>query len=129
MPKAINGCWISWIILGRSRGLSEGWQTSRRGGHGRPRRSLTISVASMGYRVNFAASAEEDLEYLYQWVAAQAPLRGPEWFKGLERAIHSLQKNPYRCPLAPENYHPDDGIRHGARRSVPPPELGSLLSH
>ena len=83
----------------------------------------------MGYRVNFAASAEEDLEYLYQWVAAQAPLRGPEWFKGLERAIHSLQKNPYRCPLAPENYHPDDGIRHGARRSVPPPELGSLLSH
>jgi len=113
----------------------------------------------MVYRVSFAASAEEDLEYLYQWVTAQAPLRGPEWFNGLERAIYSLQKNPHRCPLAPENYQPDDGIRHllygkkpnvyrilyqakrkkntvqvlhirhGARRPVPPPELGSFLSH
>lgn len=65
----------------------------------------------MAYRVRFAANAENDLDRLYLWLVAQAPLRGPEWFEGLERAIYSLQKNPRRCPLAPENYQPEDGIR------------------
>jgi toxin ParE1/3/4 len=109
----------------------------------------------MAYRVNFAASAEEDLEGLYLWVVAQAPLWGPEWLKGLERSIYTLERNPHRCPLAPENYQPDDGIRqllygkkpnvyrilyhvsekekvvhvihirHSARRPIPPKELRS----
>ncbi len=107
----------------------------------------------MVYRVRFTANAEKDLERLYLWVVAQAPRRGPEWFKGLENAIDSLQENPRRCPLAPENYQPEDGIRqllygkkpdvyrilyqvnekektvnilhmrHGARMPVPPKEF------
>lgn len=108
----------------------------------------------MAFRVNITSSAEEDLERLYQWVVLQAPRRGPEWFNGLERLIYTLEQNPRRCPLAPENYQPDDGIRqllygkkpniyrilfhviekekevyvlhirHGARRPIPPKELG-----
>lgn len=66
----------------------------------------------MAYRVRFAASAEEDLEHLYLWVVTRAPLHGRVWFKGLENAIYSLQESPHRCPLAPENYQPEDGIRH-----------------
>ena len=107
----------------------------------------------MVYRVNFAASAEEDLERLSLWVASQAPLRGPVWFSGLELAIGTLDRIPHRGPLAPENYQPDDGIRqllygkkpnvyrilyyvdekekvvhilhirHGARRPIPSKEL------
>ncbi len=109
----------------------------------------------MVYRVNFTASAEEDLDRLYLWVVMQAPLRGPVWFKGLEHVIYTLERNPSRCPLAPENYQPDDGIRqllygkkpnvyrilyhvdekgkgvyilhirHGVRRPIPAKELGS----
>jgi len=68
-----------------------------------------ISAASMVYRVNIAISAEEDLERLYTWVAAQAPTRGPEWFKGneKEKIVHVIH------------------IRHGARRPISPKELGS----
>jgi toxin ParE1/3/4 len=108
----------------------------------------------MAYQIEFSAGAEEDLERLYEWIVVQAPSRGPLWFKNLVRSIYSLARQPYRCPLAPENYQQDDGIRqllfgkkpnvyrilyvignkqkavyilhirHGARRSILTQELG-----
>jgi plasmid stabilization system protein ParE len=113
----------------------------------------------MAYRVDFAASAEDDLERLYRWVVVQAPLSGPQWFNKLVRSINSLEHNPRRCPLAPENYQPDNGIRqllfgrkpnvyrilhcvgekekmvyvlhirHSARSPIPPQELGQPPWH
>lgn len=62
-----------------------------------PRR-LRASLAT--YNVYFAISAEEELEHLYQWLVARAPLQGGAWFKGLELRIFSLQINPYRYPRA-----------------------------
>jgi plasmid stabilization system protein ParE len=56
----------------------------------------------MEYRVVLADSARTDAESLYQWVIERAPLRGPEWFEELMDSLYSLDRNPNRCPLAPE---------------------------
>ena len=65
----------------------------------------------MRYRVDFAASAEAELEQLYLWVVEQAPHRGAAWFNGLERAILRLDQHPDRCPVAPESLDSDHPVR------------------
>jgi len=65
----------------------------------------------MAYRVELARKAEADLEALYLWVVAQARSQGAEWFRGLERAILSLERLPKRCRLAPENFDSGRPIR------------------
>ena len=54
----------------------------------------------MRYRVELARQAEGDLEALYFWVVARAPLQGATWFNGLERAILSLERMPKRYRIA-----------------------------
>lgn len=72
----------------------------------------------MAYRVELAKSAEAQLEELYLWVMRRAPRQGEAWFKGLERAILSLERHAERCPLAPESFDPDRPVRvlHYGRR-------------
>jgi plasmid stabilization system protein ParE len=53
----------------------------------------------MAYRVEFRPRAEQDLETLFRQVVQVAPLRGPEWVNGMERAIGSLREMPGRCPV------------------------------
>lgn len=65
----------------------------------------------MAYRVEFAKSAEVQLEELYLWVVERAPSRGAAWFNGLERAVLSLEQLPRRCRIAPESVDPDLPVR------------------
>ena len=75
----------------------------------------------MAYGVEITKTAEADLESLYAWVIAQAPHQGASWFNGLETAIRSLNRQPHRCPVAPESANANHSIRvlHvGRRRNV-----------
>lgn len=75
----------------------------------------------MAYRVEITKTAEVDLHALCSWVIAQAPHQGALWFNGLETAILSLDREPRRCPVAPESVDTDHPIRvlhYGRRRDV-----------
>ena len=105
----------------------------------------------MAFLVEFRPRAEQDLETLFRQLIQIAPVRGPEWVNGMERAIASLREMPGRCPVVrqfsmgavevrqllygryPHRYRGyftiDSGtvwilhIRHGARRGPKPREL------
>jgi plasmid stabilization system protein ParE len=65
----------------------------------------------MAFRVEFLPRARHDLEAIYLWLVEQAPLRGPEWLRGLERAVHSLSELPDRCAVARHLSTPSDTVR------------------
>jgi plasmid stabilization system protein ParE len=56
----------------------------------------------MAYQVALADSAKADADRVYDWVAARASFRGPQWFEGLIDSLNSLEQMPFRCPLARE---------------------------
>ena len=75
----------------------------------------------MAYQVALADTAKADANRIYDWVVEGAPLRGPEWFEELIECLYSLEKLPYRCPLAREAEAAGRGIRcllFGKRRHV-----------
>lgn len=53
----------------------------------------------MAFRVELRPRAEQDLETLFRQLVQVAPIRGPEWVNGMERAIASLREMPGRCPV------------------------------
>jgi len=57
----------------------------------------------MTYRVEIQPRATRDLRAIYEYINAENFRRAHAWFNGLERAIASLDQNPSRCPVAPEN--------------------------
>lgn len=71
----------------------------------------------MAWRVELTDRARRDLTRLYETINAQNSVQAQTWFVGLERAILSLEENPARNPLIPEN----STMRHllyGRRRNV-----------
>jgi plasmid stabilization system protein ParE len=56
----------------------------------------------MAYLVNITVRAERDLAGLYEEIDAQNSSVAFKWYTGLKEAILSLEKMPYRCPVAPE---------------------------
>ena len=54
----------------------------------------------MEYRVEFSSRARKELEDVFEWVEARAPIHGPRWFARFEREIDSLKTFPERCPVA-----------------------------
>ncbi len=107
----------------------------------------------MTYRVELANRAIRDLEALYLEKNAAESQAAARWYNRLERALYTLEKYPYRCPVAPEArkmkrklwhllygkkpnvyriiYEIDERqltvwvltIRHGARRTLKPSDL------
>lgn len=57
----------------------------------------------MAYLVNITARAERDFADLYETIHAEDSKAALKWFRGLERAILTLEKLPNRCPVTPEN--------------------------
>jgi len=57
----------------------------------------------MAYLVNITARAERDFELLYEDVNALRSDSALKWYRGLKGAVLSLEKNPNRCPVTPEN--------------------------
>jgi len=62
----------------------------------------------MTYAVEIAARAERDLTHLYEQIDASHSEAARKWYRGLKRAILSLEKHPNRCPATPEN----NDLRH-----------------
>jgi plasmid stabilization system protein ParE len=71
----------------------------------------------MDYAVSFTARAERDLELLYLAIDAQNSATARRWHRDLAKAILSLKRRPYRCPVAPENARLRQ-LLHGKRLNV-----------
>ena len=57
----------------------------------------------MTYLVNLTARAERDLALLFEAIHAEDSETAMIWYRGLKKAILSLEKLPNRCPPAHEN--------------------------
>ena len=57
----------------------------------------------MIYQVRLQPAAVEDLDGAYQYAAQNAPTPAARWLKRVQTARQTLEHNPERCPLAPEN--------------------------
>lgn len=66
----------------------------------------------MTYHVEMTRRASRDLEYLYQSIHAESSRAAIRWYKGLERAIGTLERFPRRCPVAPEALEANRPLRH-----------------
>ena len=74
----------------------------------------------MTYYVTLTGRATKDLEEAYQWYADRAPETAVGWYNGFLDALSSLERNPERCPVAPEARKLSVEIRQllfGRRRS------------
>ena len=57
----------------------------------------------MIYQVRLQLAAVEDLDVAYQYAAQNAPVPAARWLERFQAAMQTVQHNPDRCPLAPEN--------------------------
>ena len=62
----------------------------------------------MAYLVNLSARARRDLAQIYRRINADDSDAALKWYRGLRQAILSLEEQPGRCPVTPEN----DKLRH-----------------
>lgn len=62
----------------------------------------------MAYLVDLSARAERDLALLYLQINAEDSDAALKWYRGFKKAILSLEEQPNRCPVTPEN----DKFRH-----------------
>ena len=53
--------------------------------------------------VNLAQRAEQDLEEIWSFIAADNPDEATRFVLRLERQLEKLERFPERCPLIPEN--------------------------
>lgn len=58
----------------------------------------------MIYQVRLQPAAVEDLDVAYQYVAQNAAAPAARWPERFQTALQTLEHNPERCPLAPENF-------------------------
>jgi plasmid stabilization system protein ParE len=57
----------------------------------------------MAYLVNLTARAQRDLARLYGEIHAEHSDAALKWYRGLKKAILSLEEQPNRCPVTPES--------------------------
>ncbi len=55
------------------------------------------------FAVRFSLKAEEDLEEIWSFIAADSPDNATKFILQLEKQVESLGRFPERCPLIPEN--------------------------
>jgi plasmid stabilization system protein ParE len=64
----------------------------------------------MKYTAIISGTALDDIGSAYAWLARRTT-HAPDWHNGLLDAILSLEENPQRCPLAPENNEASEEVR------------------
>jgi toxin ParE1/3/4 len=55
------------------------------------------------FAVSFSKKAEEDLEEIWSFIAADSPDNATKFVMNLEKQVESLGRIPERCPLIPED--------------------------
>jgi len=63
------------------------------------------------YRVEPTDKALADAGEAYFWISERSEGAALRWYEGLMKAFRSLEKNPLRCPLAPEGTFFEEEIR------------------
>src|SRR5947209_6180914 len=86
-----------------AKAFGKDWKTRENVGCGQRRSSSRNLKLSVAYLVSIAARAERDLAQLYGEIHAQDSPAAQRWYRGLKHAILSLQKQPNRTPVTPEN--------------------------
>ncbi|MBH8571619.1 type II toxin-antitoxin system RelE/ParE family toxin [Nostocaceae cyanobacterium CENA369] len=74
----------------------------------------------MAFQVRTTRTANAEIELAYSWLKERNPVYADKWFRELMDTIATLQKNPRRCALAPENDSFTEEIRqliYGKSRS------------
>ena len=68
----------------------------------------------MAFRIEITDLALRDAEDYVEFLreVRRAPEAAARWFRGLVRAIYSLEESPERCPLIPESDEFSFEIRH-----------------
>jgi plasmid stabilization system protein ParE len=54
-------------------------------------------------KVIIQPAALDELRSACEWIAARSPENALRWYEGFIAALESLESNPHRCGLAPEN--------------------------
>ena len=57
----------------------------------------------MAYLVKLMPRAQRDLALLFEYVHAEESAAAFRWYQGLKHEILTLERNPNRCPVAPES--------------------------
>lgn|SRR5665213_2056062 len=65
----------------------------------------------MKFRVVVTPNAERDLRQSYAFIRTDSRAAASRWLRAARKAMHSLGRNPLRCPLAPESGAFDEPIR------------------
>jgi toxin ParE1/3/4 len=58
----------------------------------------------MTYAVRLTDRAQRDLAHLFESINAEYSVAATEWYIGFTGAILSLELQPHRCPVTPENH-------------------------
>ena len=64
------------------------------------------------FAVSFSGKAEEDLEEIWSFIAADNQDEATRFVLQLEKQIEKLERFPLRCPLIPENEMLGASYRH-----------------
>lgn len=64
------------------------------------------------YRVNITKHAQEDVERLYYYIAADSEKNAAKFILEIEKKIYTLEQFPNRNPLIPENEYFETNYRH-----------------
>lgn len=64
------------------------------------------------YDVLITRSAEEDIEQIWQYIAAGSPDHATDFISTIEAQIHTLQHYPKRCPVIAESEYLGIEYRH-----------------
>ena len=57
----------------------------------------------MKYQVRILPDALLDAKAIYQWIGQESPGAAEKWLNGLLAVVDSLERMPFRCPIAPES--------------------------
>jgi plasmid stabilization system protein ParE len=71
--------------------------------------------------VRIAAQAWAELDEAFGWLHERSPSAAARWYERLMEAVQSLETNPERCGVAPEEEWYQGGLRqllYGKRRGV-----------
>ena len=67
---------------------------------------------SVQFKVEISASAERDLEEIWDYIAQDNPGNATTYILQLEEQMYSLERFPERCSLIPENQILGTSCRH-----------------
>jgi len=64
------------------------------------------------FRVEITATAQNDIQEIFQYIAADSQTAATNLIKEIERQIDSLETFPLRCPMIPESFELGVEYRH-----------------